>query len=415
MAIDAGKSPSAQVEAQPSEGFVMTPALADISERAITYLRAGYPVHFCGPTGTGKTTLAFHAAAQLGRPIVMLHGDHLFTSADLVGTTAGTRTSRMIDNYVRSVVKMEEESRELWVDNRLTTACRMGHTLLYDEFNRTSPEANNPLLSVFSERILNLPRAHDGRESYIHVHRRFAAILTSNPEEYAGVHKTPDALADRLITINLGDFDSETEQRIVSARSNVSDEMAAAVTEVVRLIRAEGGGRQKPTVRAAITISKILATTGCSPDPEDPFFRGVLKDVLGVDPQIVNKALFRSLRTSAAVANAADLLEDAASTRQSPVSENTLTGTTTEAAATPPTRAHDEPPERDSAVENSVSKAGQRKRRRPRAGQSDDPFSDGSSFDGPFGEFASDARPASLPAVEQQVWTRAVRAAEAKS
>jgi len=47
----------------------------------------GYSVHFAGTAGTGKTTLAFHAAAKLGRPVILVHGDDEFGSSDwLVGT-----------------------------------------------------------------------------------------------------------------------------------------------------------------------------------------------------------------------------------------------------------------------------------------------------------------------------------------
>jgi len=57
---------------------------------------------------------------------------------------------------------------------------------------------------------------------YLEVHPDFRAIFTSNPEEYAGVHKTQDALMDRLITLNLGNFDRETEIQIAMAKSGVS-------------------------------------------------------------------------------------------------------------------------------------------------------------------------------------------------
>ena len=42
---------------EPSSGFVTTPFVENITQRALTYLQAGYPVHFSGPAGTGKTTL----------------------------------------------------------------------------------------------------------------------------------------------------------------------------------------------------------------------------------------------------------------------------------------------------------------------------------------------------------------------
>jgi gas vesicle protein GvpN len=282
--VDSISTERGRVSVAPSEGFVVTRAVARVAERALTYLRAGYPVHLCGPTGTGKTTLGFHVAAQLGRPIVLLHGDHQLTSADLVGSPSGTRTSRVVDNYVRSVVRMEEEKRELWVDNRLTTACRYGHTLIYDEFNRTTAEANNPLLSVFSEGILNLPKASDGRESYIRVHPGFTAVLTSNPEEYAGVFRAPDALLDRVVTIHLDYYDADTEAAIVAARARIEPDVAERIVRMVRALRAANLPKTRATVRAAITIGKILASSHLRPSADDALFREVCVDVLGADP-----------------------------------------------------------------------------------------------------------------------------------
>lgn len=275
---------TAQVSVEPSEGFVLTEAVQRIADRAHAYLRAGYPVHLCGPTGTGKTTLAFHVAGMLRRPIVLLHGDHQLTSADLIGSPSGTRMSRVVDNYIRSVVRTEEERRDLWVDNRLTSACRHGHALIYDEFNRSTAEANNPLLSVFSERILNLPKASDGRESYLRVHPDFAAILTSNPEEYAGVFRAPDALLDRVITLQLDYYDADTENSIVAARSGVDAQQASRIVQIVRDARARAHGHLRPTIRAAITIARVVRTTGARVDEGDALFRACCIDVLGVDP-----------------------------------------------------------------------------------------------------------------------------------
>ena len=109
------------------------------------YLRAGYPINLAGPAGTGKTTLALHLAGRQHQPVTLIHGDDEFGSSDLVGNDHGYRKSKLIDNFIHSVVKTEETMKTLWTDNRLTTACRYGHVLIYDEFTRSRPEANNVL------------------------------------------------------------------------------------------------------------------------------------------------------------------------------------------------------------------------------------------------------------------------------
>src|SRR5208337_5063477 len=237
-----------KIAPEASDKFISTPQVQDVTQRAMAYLAVGYSVHFAGAAGTGKTTLAFHAAAKLGRPVILVHGDDEFGSSDLVGRDAGYRKSKLIDNFIHSVVKTEEEMKSLWVDNRLTTACRNGFTLIYDEFTRSRPEANNALLSVLEERILNLPSLRWSGEGYLTVNPTFRAIFTSNPEEYAGVHKTQDALTDRLITIRLDHFDAETEIEITRAKSGLPRPDVERIVEIVRELRGIGVNNSRPTI-----------------------------------------------------------------------------------------------------------------------------------------------------------------------
>jgi len=239
------------------EDFVETPHIREIAYRAIDYIKAGFPVHFSGPSGVGKTTLALHIAARLGRPVVLICGDHEFGTSDLVGGLSGYHKKYVRDNFIRSVLKTDESMTSHWVDNRLTTACQYGLALIYDEFTRSRPEANNVLLSVLEERILPLPTAR-GYESYLKVHPSFTAIFTSNPEEYAGVYKSQDALRDRMVTIEVGNFDEETEIAITQAKSGVSPEDARRIVSLVRKVREAKSNKLTPTVRACIIMGKVL-------------------------------------------------------------------------------------------------------------------------------------------------------------
>jgi gas vesicle protein GvpN len=305
------------IQTEPSDEFVQTPAILDITERALAYLEVGYAVHFAGPAGIGKTTLAFHVASRLGRPVSLIHGDDEFGSSDLVGRDSGYRRSKMVDNFIHSVVKTQEEMQSLWVDNRLTTACQDGLTLIYDEFNRSRPEANNALLSVLSERILNLPRLGGTSEGYLEVHPDFHAIFTSNPEEYAGTHKTQDALMDRLITLRLDHHDRETEIRITMAKSKIVRRDAEVIVDIVRELRTVGVNNHRPTIRACIAIAKVMVLRCGRARRDDAVLRWVCRDVLNTDtakvthagesimPQKVDEAIEKVCGRSAAVRGAA--------------------------------------------------------------------------------------------------------------
>jgi nitric oxide reductase NorQ protein len=272
--------PATVLSAQPSADFVETPYIRDLTDRALDYIRAGFPIHFSGPAGVGKTTLALHIAARLGRPAVLLCGDHEFNSSDLVGGLMGYHKKYLKDNFIRSVLKTDESMTSHWVDNRLTTACQYGLTLIYDEFTRSRPEANNILLSVLEEGLLPLPTAR-GDENYLKVHPDFTAIFTSNPEEYAGVYKSQDALRDRMVTMELGNFDEETEVAITQAKSKLSWDNSRYIVSFVRKVReAKSKNKLTPTVRACIVLGKILSLKGGNTLGTNHGFKQICLDVL---------------------------------------------------------------------------------------------------------------------------------------
>lgn len=278
------------VRPEASSGFVITPFVDDVIDRACVYLKAGYAIHLSGVAGIGKTTLAFHIAATLGRPVSLMHGDDEFKSSDLVGNDSGYSKRRLVDNYIPSVMKTEEEMKSLWVDNRLTTACKNGDTLIYDEFTRSRPEANNAFLSVLSEGILNMPKLRNTGQGYMRVHPDFRAIFTSNPEEYVGTHKIQDALMDRMITIQLDHYDLETEVQITMAKSGANREDAEVIVDAVRNVRSASVNKKGPSLRACIMIARVLVARGAHAKSGDPVYESVVRDVLGLETARVTRS-----------------------------------------------------------------------------------------------------------------------------
>lgn len=270
---------STVLEPTPLPDFVETKYVRDITDRALSYIKAGFPVHFRGVSGAGKTTMAMHVASKKGRPVVMIHGDEEFTTSNLVGGEYGYRFKKTVDRFVSRVLKVEEDMVKRWVDNRLTIACKYGYTLIYDEFTRSRPEANNILLSILSEKMMDLPVGR-GEEPYLRVHPDFTAIFTSNPEEYAGVYRSQDALRDRMITMDLDHFDYETEVAITQKKSRLSKRDSEKIVNIVRDLRECGKCEFSPTIRGCIMIAKTLKVQNTTPAKANGGFMQTCQDIL---------------------------------------------------------------------------------------------------------------------------------------
>lgn len=267
------------LEPRQMSNFVETTYIKDITNRGLTYIKAGFPVHFRGPSGTGKTTVAMHLASKIGRPVVIIHGDAEYKTSDLVGSESGYRFRKLDDKFIHTVHKLEEDMEKKWVNNRLTIAVKNGFTLIYDEFTRSRAEANNILLPILQERMMSTSAGKE-EDYYMKVHPNFCAIFTSNPEEYAGVNRTQDALRDRMVTMDLDHFDYETELQITRAKSNLSLEDAEKIVKIVRGLRESGKTEFNPTVRGSIMIAKTLATLNSTPSKHNEMFRLICQDIL---------------------------------------------------------------------------------------------------------------------------------------
>jgi nitric oxide reductase NorQ protein len=262
------------------DSIIITPSIRDVLERAKIYLKAGLAVHLTGPAGVGKTTLALKLARDLSKSHYLIQGDETFTRNELVGGLYGYYQKVVEDNFISSVTKVERRLTPIWVDNPVAMACQEGGLLVYDEFTRARPETNNVLLGILSEKVL-LITDKSGKLALVDVHPGFGLILTSNPQEYVGIHKAQDALMDRLVTIRLNSLDEETEI-LITAKHNVLTRNQAQ--KIVRFTREVHALEKLPhsTTRMSIMIGKIYqAEFQNRPDKE--LFIKCCQDIMGLD------------------------------------------------------------------------------------------------------------------------------------
>jgi len=272
------------------ENFVETGQVRRLKDRVKLWIKVGYPPHIVGPTGCGKTTLAMQVAKEMIRPTVWINGDEQMTTTDLIGGYSEMEAESVRDRFIHNVMLAKDRTKFTWVDNPLTLACKYGYTLVYNEFSRAKPEANNVLLSVLEERILELPTMF-GEERYIKVHPDFNIIFTSNSIEYAGVHRPQDALLDRMVDIYMDYYDFDTEVKIVQAHTGMPPQEAKKVVKAVRTIREKMPEPHKPGTRAEIMICQGLRVMdGYSKEDLEQIYMDVLATKIGEPKELFKKS-----------------------------------------------------------------------------------------------------------------------------
>jgi nitric oxide reductase NorQ protein len=192
---------------------------------------------------------------------------------------SGYTRKKVVDNYIHTVLKIEDDVRQSWVDSRLTLAAKEGFTLIYDEFNRSRPEANNALLSTLEEKLIVLP-PDSSQSEYVRVNPLFRAIFTSNPEEYAGVHPTQDALLDRMVTINIGEADVDTEIQILIVRVGLERLEAMKLLNLIRGFRHKAEQTKSSSLRVCMIIGQICQDHEIPVSGQNADFRDLCADVL---------------------------------------------------------------------------------------------------------------------------------------
>ena len=272
-------------EAQPAHAAIASPfetteSAAKTLNKVLRYTSLGYPVLLRGPSGIGKTATALEAGRRIGRPISFFTGSSDHSPASLIGGSAGTRRSSTVDRYINSVRKTSSEERDLWVNECLSVACGEGHTLIYDEFHRSPPEATSPLLSVLQERVLVLPNRAHGRP-VMPVHPDFRLILTTNARDETGMGEVLDAVLDRLVTLDMNHPDPASEIRILTGTTGIDRTGAERIISIVRDLRQNPKCTHPPSLRAAQMVARAVVAFRLDTTPENPGFVELCEDILG--------------------------------------------------------------------------------------------------------------------------------------
>ena len=269
--------------------MVRSGAIQTVSERANLYLDQALAVNLTGPPGVGKTTLALDLAEGRRRSVVFVQGNSATVVEDLVGGYRGYRHHKVVDNFVREVLKLDEQVETRWESGWLTKAVANGQVVVFDEFNRVTAEVQTVLLAVLQEKVLPITRLGHGEN--IDVHPEFRLILTTAVYGQAGVHPIPDPLGDRLVTIVLDPLDETTEAKIVCAHSGLEVEEGKQIVRLTRHLKSPGAKagsakqnlRPTSSVRAGIALARICRTQGWSLREQiwPPVLPAVIHDLCG--------------------------------------------------------------------------------------------------------------------------------------
>jgi len=261
---------------QKKHRFFETDEVSALVQRALFYARAGVPIHFQGTAGRGKTAVALEIANRIGRPVRVMTGNDWLDVEDLIGKQVGQTSNSVVDKYVQRVRRSEATIRYDWKNSMLAEAMLQGHTLIYDEFTRASAQANGILLSVLEEGVL-VATDPVATGDHIQAHTDFRIILTSNPEDYSGVNRMPDALLDRMITFQMPRYSLETESGVVAIRTGISTSLSM---RIVRLVNELTGPERACSMRASIMIAQIAALRLKSATLSDALLAQITADVL---------------------------------------------------------------------------------------------------------------------------------------
>lgn len=170
---------------------------------AIATLASDRALMLAGEPGTAKSWLSEHLTAAIS-------GTSLLT----VQGTAGTSEEHLKYGWNYALLLAEGPSAQALVPSPILRAMRGGQIARVEEITRTSPEVQDALISILSEKQITIPELNDT----VHAERGFSIIATANTRD-RGVNEMSAALKRRFnfVVVPVVE-DLEQEIRIVRQR-----------------------------------------------------------------------------------------------------------------------------------------------------------------------------------------------------